>query len=62
MGKKYLKENDFKRKGINIEYQNFQHPEYKQAYKPFIPNMSFIDLLFNEGDNALKIIQDAKNV
>jgi hypothetical protein len=62
MGKKYLKENDFKRKGINIEYQNFQHPEYKQPYKLFIPNMSFIDLLFNEGDNALKIIKDAKNV
>ncbi len=61
MGKKYLKEDDFKRNNIDVIYQNFQHPEYKQTYKPFIPNMSFIDLLFNEGDNSLKIIQNVKN-
>jgi len=61
IGKTYLKENDFKRNHIDVIYQNFQHPEYRQVYEPFIPNMSFIDLLFNEGDNSLKIIQDAKN-
>jgi len=61
MGKTYLKEDDFKRNHIDVIYQNFQHPKYKQVYEPFMPNMSFIDLLFNEGDNSLKIIQDAKN-
>ena len=61
IGKTYLKEDDFKRNHIDVIYQNFQHPEYRQVYEPFIPNMSFIDLLFNEGDNSLKIIQDAKN-
>ena len=60
-GKHYLIEKDFQKNGIKVEYQNFQYPEYTQVYKPFIPNMAFIDLLFNEGKNSKKILQDSKN-
>jgi hypothetical protein len=61
MGKTYLKEDDFTKNQIDIIYQNFQHPTYRQTYDPFIPNLAFVDLLFNEGNNSLNIIQNAKN-
>lgn len=61
MGVDYLNINDFSENNIKVEFQNFQHPIYKQIYEPFIPNMASIDLLFNEGENAAKIIREAKN-
>lgn len=60
MGKTYLKEDDFTKNQIEIIYQNFQHPTYGQTYDPFVPNLAFVDLLFNEGNNSLNIIQNAK--
>jgi len=48
-GKKYIDENDFKINNIQLEYQNFIHPEYKQCYSSFISNLTSLDLLFNEG-------------
>ncbi len=60
-GKNYLNENDFVKNKIKIEYQNFQHPIYEQLYEPFIPNLSIIDLLFNEGKKTGKILKKAKN-
>lgn len=61
MGVSYLNINDFSENNIKVEIQNFQHPIYKQIYEPFIPNMASIDLLFNEGENAAKILRKAKN-
>ena len=52
VGKDYLDEALFDQQGIEVTYQSFRHPEYPQAYKPFIPNLSAIDLLFNCGDEA----------
>lgn len=60
-GKDYLKLDDFKKNNIQVKFQNFQHPSYTQVYEPFYPNMSTIDLLFNEGKNAEKILNQAKN-
>lgn len=48
-GKNYLDVLLFEKKGIEIEFQNFVHPVYKQRYKGFFPNMSSIDVLLNEG-------------
>lgn len=56
-GKEYLDEERFKENNIKLTYQNFKHPCYRQLYEPFIENMSVVDLLFNEGENSLKIIQ-----
>lgn len=58
-GKDYLDECPFKEKGIAVKYQDFHHPVYHQMFDPFVPNMSSIDLLFNEGDTALKIMREA---
>ncbi len=48
-GRKYLDVSLFNNKGIEISYQDFDHPVYRQRYKGFIPNLSAIDALFNIG-------------
>ena len=55
--KEYIEENNiFSKSGIQLSYQDYQHPTYNQLYGDFIPYMSVIDLLFNEGNKASKII------
>ena len=60
-GRNYLEENKFARAGIKLEYQNFTHPAYHQQYRGrknvFLPYMSSIDLLFNEGGESEKILR-----
>lgn len=50
LGKDYLKEEDFTRAGITIEYQNFLHPTYSQLWGDFTPNMSIIDFWMNTNE------------
>ncbi|MDE1817925.1 MAG: WbqC family protein [Thaumarchaeota archaeon] len=61
LGRNYLNLTDFEKNGIEIQFQNFQHPTYSQYYTPFLPNMGAIDLVYNEGPNSSKILNDAKN-
>ena len=61
-GKEYLDEEIFKKSGVKVIYENFQHPIYTQLYKPFEQNLSILDLLFNEGDNSRKILDETKNL
>jgi hypothetical protein len=56
-GKEYLKLSDFKEAGIEVIFQEFHHPIYKQLYEPFISGMSIIDLLFNHGPDSLGTIR-----
>ncbi len=58
-GKDYMDENKFRENGINLTYQDFHHPTYRQLFGDFIPNMSIIDLLFNEGPKSNDIIRGA---
>ncbi len=51
-GKDYISEERFKENGIRCIFQDFSQTPYKQAYEPFIPNMSVIDLLFNCGTDS----------
>ncbi|MFB5630895.1 MAG: WbqC family protein [Nitrosopumilaceae archaeon] len=57
--KEHLRLNDFSSNKINVKFQNFIHPKYKQCFEPFLPNMAAIDLLFNEGENAVNILKNA---
>jgi len=59
LGRNYADEPSFKEKGIDIYFQDYQHPEYKQLHGAFLPYMSAIDLLFNEGDRSMEIIQSS---
>jgi len=60
--KVYIDENNiFKQKKIDLFYQNYTHPEYTQLYKEFIPYMSILDLLMNEGPKSLEIMRMGQN-
>ena len=56
-GREYLDEKSFDREGIKIDYHEYIHPTYTQHNNDFIPNMSVIDLLFNEGNDSLNILR-----
>ena len=57
-----LRIEEFKKFNINVEFQKFQHPIYNQIHGEFIPDMSIIDLLFNEGKTAAKKILQTASV
>ncbi|MEZ5813479.1 MAG: WbqC family protein [Alphaproteobacteria bacterium] len=48
---------DFERAGIALEYFNYNHPEWPQAYGDFEPYMSILDLVFNMGDKSMDTIK-----
>ena len=47
LGRNYLDENGFNKKLIQIEYQDYIHPEYPQLYGDFLPNLSIVDFWMN---------------
>lgn len=53
---RYINEQEFKDNNIELIWQHYQHPTYKQMYKPFIPYMGIVDLIFNEGQNSKNIV------
>ena len=55
-GKSYIDPTDFENEGIKVDFQEYVHPQYRQLYKEFIPYLSAIDLLFNEGENSKRIL------
>ncbi len=55
-GRDYLDESAFKKAGIRLQYHDYVHPEYKQCFDGFEPNMSIVDLLFNHGEKSLEIL------
>lgn len=52
----YLDFAEFERNGIRVTIHQFAHPEYRQAGKEFLPNLSAIDLLFNYGPGGHDVI------
>lgn len=55
-GKNYMNEALFAKHSIKLEYSDFQHPVYQQLWGQFIPDLSIVDLLFNEGKRSLGIL------
>ncbi len=59
--KDYMDEDLFKREGINVEWMDYSnYPEYSQLYPPFKNDVSIIDLIFNEGENAQQFIKSER--
>ena len=60
-GKAYLEEEKFTQAEVKLLYQDFVHPVYHQRFMQdednFIPYMSILDLLFNEGPKAREILR-----
>lgn len=58
-GKTYIEWDKFN--DVTPAFQDFKHPVYDQIHGgEFIPNMSFIDLLFNHGDDSKNILTKSK--
>lgn len=59
LGKDYAEKEKFAAAGVKIYFQDYQHPVYPQLHGEFLPYMSIIDLLFNEGDKSLEILMSS---
>ena len=61
-GKNYLIQEDFMRSGIDIKFQQFELLKYNQQFHKasYIADLSILDLLFNEGPEAKRIMQICK--
>lgn len=46
----------FEEAGVQVTFQEYHHPEYRQLHGQFVSHMSTVDLLFNEGPRSLDII------
>lgn len=53
-GQDYADVQSFTDAGIEVEFQNFQHPTYSQCYPGFHPNMCVLDALFNLGSEGTR--------
>ena len=55
-GRNYADVQKFIEFGVEPYFQDYRHPEYKQLYGEFLPYLSVVDLILNEGPNSLSII------
>jgi hypothetical protein len=53
LGRNYLNEQDFSVAGIELVYQNYEHPVYTQLYGTFVPAMAVIDYWMNCNDSQV---------
>ena len=58
----YLREDRaaFDSRGIAVLLQVYEHPSYAQRYAPFEPYASALDLIFNEGPAAARIMRSGR--
>jgi hypothetical protein len=61
-GKEYLSLDRFSRQGTELKFFKLEHPVYRQRFPGFEPNLSAIDLLFNEGPRASRIIKESGRI
>jgi len=50
----------FAGQGIEVVWQDYDHPVYPQQHGPFVPYLSAIDLLLNCGDDSAAILRNEK--
>ncbi|MDB3872243.1 WbqC family protein [Candidatus Pelagibacter sp.] len=54
----YLNEGLFAQNNVKVEWMNYDnYSEYQQLFRPFNYNVTILDLIFNEGDNATKFMK-----
>ena len=54
--KDYIEQDCFDRADIDVEYINYDYPEYPQLHPPFDPRVTVLDLLFMMGPSAPQYI------
>jgi hypothetical protein len=61
-GETYVDQKQMASAGIKHFFLKFEHPIYDQGPRDFIENLSVIDLLFNVGPDAGKLVKEAGHV
>lgn len=60
-GRDYVEKEKFDNERIEICFQNYEHPTYRQQWGEFTPYLSVVDLLFNEGpEKSIQLIRGEK--
>ena len=54
----YLVPKLFEQAGIQLEFKQYNYPEYDQLYPPFESAVSVIDLLFMKGKDAISYVEN----
>jgi hypothetical protein len=58
----YIEQDDrFAEHGIALRYQAYRPPTYRQLHGDFIPSLSMLDLLLNEGGQSLALIRSGRD-
>lgn len=52
----YLDVEAFEARGIRVEFQRFEHPQYAQTRQPFVSHLSALDALLNVGSSARSLL------
>jgi hypothetical protein len=52
----YMDETLFLQSGIELKYQDWTHPEYRQVSTPFVSHLSIVDALMNIGADATRAL------
>ncbi|WP_256289023.1 WbqC family protein [Halobellus inordinatus] len=55
----YMQHESFKEIGVAVEYQDFEHPTYRQRFDGFEPYMSFVDAVMNVGPKEAIALLDS---
>lgn len=56
----YLDIGLFREAGIEVEFQDYQHPSYPQPHGEFVPYLSVIDLIANVDEHALDVLRSGR--
>lgn len=54
--KAYLDVDLFRKRGIEVVWHGYQHPHYAQLHGAFVPYLSALDLVLNEGPASRRIL------
>lgn len=60
--KDYLDEARFRSDGIDVVWQDYEHPVYPQQHGEFVPYLSVLDLLLNCGDDSRRILDSTRTM
>lgn len=53
-------QNVLSQRGVDIFFQNYEHPVYPQVFAPFEPFASVIDLIFNCGEQSAAVMRSGR--
>ena len=56
-GHDYMDLEKYRKKRLEVVFQEYRHPVYRQQFGDFVPCLSVIDLIFNHGPESLGILR-----